>query len=518
MIGKVNWEKYLHGIRRREIEEVFSMVPKKYFEFGLEIGAGDGYQTTLLAPRCARFISSDLNFKRIKESNRIVGVEYRTLDADNLAGVFSDGEFDFIFSSNVLEHLGDRSSFLNETFRMLRDDGYAVHIVPTRMMKVSYLLLHFPNLCVILLDRCIGLFKGKKIFRGADISLENNIHGVPKEKERRFEKLFYPRIHGNYVSHSQEYRAWSKRNWQKLFIEHHFKIVAHKKGPVFSGYGFGVGFMRAWLEMLGFSSEHIFVLRKMDDFELTARAHTAKALPNAHFYEREKFVKDWLTKREKANVFYQDFTRAVGEPSGKKVIDVGFGNGILLSEFAKHGSKVYGLEIDDGLYSIAQKIFAKENVEGDLRLYDGEHFPFDSNFFDYAYSTSVLEHMSNPSQVICEVARTLTVGGKFYLSFPNKYNLKESHTGLWAVSVLPRPIAAAIIRLYGSRALEDWNLHFISFFDLKKMAKKANLRIHIDTNASRPHYRLAKRMLKLFGIHYGILLKTIILVLEKPAL
>src|SRR3990167_2218814 len=129
MLGKTNWTDHLHNIRKREIDTVFSLLPQKHFVSGLEIGAGDGFQTTLLAPHIDKLISSDLNFKRIKESLKVPGVEYKTVDADAIGGVFKPDTFDLVFSSNVLEHVQDSQQVLRATQKMLTDSGYAVHIV-----------------------------------------------------------------------------------------------------------------------------------------------------------------------------------------------------------------------------------------------------------------------------------------------------------------------------------------------------------------------------------------------------
>jgi ubiquinone/menaquinone biosynthesis C-methylase UbiE/uncharacterized protein YozE (UPF0346 family) len=264
MFGKTDWNTYLHTIRSKEAGIVRAFLGDKTFAQGLEIGAGDGYQTTLLAPICRRFISSDLNFERLKKQYQVDGVEYKKLDADNLKGTFSDNTFDFIFSSNVLEHLSNRSSFLEETHRVLTDDSYAVHVVPGRGLKLSYLFLFYPHLVTLVVDRILGLFKGKKLLRGKGIDLENNIN--TKKTTSWFQKIFLPSIHGSYRSHKEEYVSWSKNQWTNLFGTHGFSVVQHIKGPVFSGYGFGASFLRKMLAYVGFYSEHIFILKKKQSF------------------------------------------------------------------------------------------------------------------------------------------------------------------------------------------------------------------------------------------------------------
>lgn len=518
MIGKTNWTSYLHAIRKREIDLLFSLLPRKHFSSGLEVGAGDGYQTTLLAPHIDKLVSSDLNFKRMKESLRVSGVTYKLVDADAIEGVFPPKTFDFIFSSNVLEHVQNPHTFLTKTEPMLTDDGYAVHVVPSRLVKISYLLFYYPNLVLLVLDRIRGALNGKPFFQGAGTGHENNINtNVTSKKVSRLRRFIFPSPHGNFPSHREEFIAFGKEAWEHLFIKAGYSIVAYAPGPLFSGYGFGLDSIRKVLEYCGASSEHIFICQKMSAFESATRAHTETYLPRGSRYEKEKFVNDWLKKEGKAKAFVDDFRRTVGNPRGKKILDIGFGNGMILLEFAQAEAIAYGVETEDPLRIIAEKQFKENAKKATFVVYDGKTFPFADNFFDYCYSTSVLEHMSYPEEVLREISRTLVPGGRFYLSFPNKYAPKESHTGLWFISWLPRRLAQFILRWNHSSPLEDWNLHFVSFFSLKKMAKKAGLRIAYDTHSSSLINGFIKKMLANFGIHYGILLKTIILVLEKPS-
>ena len=269
MILKNKWQSRLRRIRKREIDDVFSYLQNKplrsHFHAGIEFGSGEGYQTTLLVDHCDELISTDLNFKRIKDELKLPSVKYVQCDADNLKGVFAQEQFDFVFSSNLIEHLRDPKGFLLNTRAFLTYDGYAAHVVPGRMVKITYLLLHYLNLFVLACDRSIGLFQGKKIFRGSQIDLENNINLNREKKLGRFKKFLTPPIHGNFSSHWEEFIKFGRRNWESLFKEGGFEVIRHIKGPAFSGYGFGFNRLSRLLELFGWSSEHIFILKKRAD-------------------------------------------------------------------------------------------------------------------------------------------------------------------------------------------------------------------------------------------------------------
>lgn len=517
MIGKADWTQYLHDIRQREIDLVFSYLGDKKLSAGLEVGAGDGFQTTFISKHIPHLTSSDLNFARIKESMKLPGVSYAEIDADKIEGKFPERSLDFIFSSNVLEHVRDPFKFATATQPMLTDNGYAVHIIPSRHIKIFYLALYYPNLALLFVDRLIGKIKGDKFFRGAKINLENNINvDIQPKKVSRLRRFLVPTPHGNFPGHAQEFIAFGRKKWEEIFIKAGYRIEHYIPGPAFSGYGFGFNRLRKIAEMIGVSSEHIFFLRKMSEFEQEAWKYTNAYLPRGSFYERKKFVGDWLKKEKNAKAFLHEFMKDVGDPRDKKVLDVGFGNGIMLTEFARVGALCFGLETESQLQSKAREWLGERDQKAELEIYDGKSFPFEDNLFDYAYSTSVLEHMSFPGLVIKEISRTLKPGGKFYLSFPNRYAPKESHTGLWFISWLPRPVTQFILRKTKSSPLEDWNLHFISYFDLKRMAKEAGLVVRYDTESSSKIHGFIKNILARFGVHHGTLLRTIIIVLQKP--
>ena len=53
---------------------------------------------------------------------------------------FADGTFDVVFSSHVIEHIGDPLSLVREMTRVLRPGGALVTVVPTQFVSPSWLL------------------------------------------------------------------------------------------------------------------------------------------------------------------------------------------------------------------------------------------------------------------------------------------------------------------------------------------------------------------------------------------
>lgn len=258
-------------------------------------------------------------------------------------------------------------------------------------------------------------------------------------------------------------------------------------------------------------------MKKEDDIRQSGITYIEKKFSGASKYEKEKILNDWLGKECAAKGVLLDFQKRVGDPAGKKVLDIGFGNGIILSTFASADACVYGVEIDKMLVSIAKKLTMCSDKDNRFLLYDGITLPFPDNYFDYIYSTSVLEHTSFPEKMLREAHRVLRPGGKFYLAFPNKFYYRETHTGVWFVSYLPRFLAVRLLKLFARSSLEDWNLHFLSYFDLKRILALNNIPFSVlfEIESDNLLKKIVKKSLRFFGIHHSALLPHIMVILKK---
>ena len=123
-------------LRRLELESV-----NRFFSASdrvLEIGGGSGFQAALLAERVEAVVSIDI------KPHPTPIVPMTVYDGRSIP--FPEKHFDAIFSSNVLEHIEDIDRFLVESGRVLKDDGIAIHIVPTVAWRIATTLTHYPGL------------------------------------------------------------------------------------------------------------------------------------------------------------------------------------------------------------------------------------------------------------------------------------------------------------------------------------------------------------------------------------
>src|SRR5439155_1182066 len=75
-------------------------------------------------------------------------------------------------------------------------------------------------------------------------------------------RLLSPDPHGVSATHTMEFRAFGKERWIREFAAAGLDVVAVLKGPVCSGYGFGLNRFRLMLEKAGFASEYAYVAVK----------------------------------------------------------------------------------------------------------------------------------------------------------------------------------------------------------------------------------------------------------------
>lgn len=232
-------------------------------------------------------------------------------------------------------------------------------------------------------------------------------------------------------------------------------------------------------------------------------------------YEHEKLVRNWLKKEQVAENLVQDFMCRAGDLPGKRMLELGFGSGLHIPAFANAGAEMYGLEVNEVLLEIAKENMRLRNVSVNLQSYGGSDMPYSDNYFDYVFATSVLEHVSDVQKVLREVDRILKPGGRFYVSFPNRWAPRETHTGFWFVQYFPRRVVEIILRMLGSNATEELNLHFLSYFSFKRYIEDTNLFIIFETDAQSGLRQFLKKILAAIGIHHSALLKTVMVVVEK---
>ncbi|MFT4517955.1 MAG: 2-polyprenyl-6-hydroxyphenyl methylase/3-demethylubiquinone-9 3-methyltransferase [Halioglobus sp.] len=107
--------------------------------------------------------------------------------------------------------------------------------------------------------------------------------------------------------------------------------------------------------------------------------------------------------------------------SGKKLVDVGCGGGILAEAMAQRGATVTGIDMGEAPLSVAKLHLLESGVEVDYRQSTAEQLAQqEGESYDIVCCLEMLEHVPEPSEVIAACAQLVKPGGALYFSTINR--------------------------------------------------------------------------------------------------
>lgn len=104
----------------------------------------------------------------------------------------------------------------------------------------------------------------------------------------------------------------------------------------------------------------------------------------------------------------------------KNILDVGCGNGWVLSKFFREGAKCFGLDLTQKAIEISQKRFLLMHGKASFMIANAEELPFKDSCFDVVTAMGVLHHTPHIEKAIREIHRILRPGGKIILMLYHK--------------------------------------------------------------------------------------------------
>mgnify|MGYP006295916909 CR=1 FL=1 len=111
---------------------------------------------------------------------------------------------------------------------------------------------------------------------------------------------------------------------------------------------------------------------------------------------------------------------APSKTSGKRVLDVGCGNGYMLAKFARSGTKSFGIDLTAKALDITKQRMELSGLSVRLAQADAAALPFADSSFDMVYSLGVLHHSPDTEKSFREIHRVLRPGGKIVVMLYNK--------------------------------------------------------------------------------------------------
>lgn len=256
------WERNLAKLRTKELKIIFKYLKNKRFSKALEIGAGNGYQSKILINICDNLIATDMNADRLYSAEKNSKIKLAVLDAEKIGSSFDRESFDFIYSSNLLEHLPDVDLCLKGCHEVLKNDGIMINILPNSNWRVLSSVLHYPVKMMRLFDYMISKIVPSSPDAQVTMNASQGNNLKLTRSKRSFLDIIIPPPHGISNNSFSEIFAFRKKKWKKTFERNDFEVIDILNGPISSGYGLGFDWLKNVLYTIGITTEYIYILKK----------------------------------------------------------------------------------------------------------------------------------------------------------------------------------------------------------------------------------------------------------------
>jgi len=150
-------------------------------------------------------------------------------------------------------------------------------------------------------------------------------------------------------------------------------------------------------------------------------------------------------------------------PEGKKILDVGCGNGEFTKYFFNKYKKVYGIDISETALKLANQ---KKIITKQVDLDNCSKLPFESKFFNTIVCTEVLEHLTTFQRVFKLFYEILNDDGALIVTVPN--------AGWWRFRLnvlLGRPFYCSGDTFIELRGKFNEHIRLINVADMKRLIK-----------------------------------------------
>jgi len=172
--------------------------------------------------------------------------------------------------------------------------------------------------------------------------------------------------------------------------------------------------------------------------------------------------------------------------SGKTVLDIGCGGGILAESMAAHGASVTGIDLGEAPLAVAKLHLRESGQKVEYLRVSAEDLAAERpESFDVVTCMEMLEHVPDPSSIISACARLVKPGGQVFFSTINR-NPKS-----WLFAIVG---AEYVLNLLPKGTHEY--MKFIKPSELERWARHAGLTIHqfigMHYNPLTREYRLGR--------------------------
>lgn len=138
--------------------------------------------------------------------------------------------------------------------------------------------------------------------------------------------------------------------------------------------------------------------------------------PHQQNYSTEKYykfgIKTFYLKKIKLAI------KLLGNKKYNKLLDIGFGGGVITPELSKHCKKYNGIDKNSNI-ELIKEITKDEGLENvNLQFSNALELPFADNTFDCVWCMSVLEFITDSEKVVKEIKRVAQNNATIIIGFP----------------------------------------------------------------------------------------------------
>lgn len=176
---------------------------------------------------------------------------------------------------------------------------------------------------------------------------------------------------------------------------------------------------------------------------------------------------------------FQDNTSKFQSLTGKSLLDIGCGGGLLAEPLSRLGAQVMGIDAVENNIQIAKTHAQRQDLEINYQTITAEDLAGKGKLFDVVICMEVIEHVASVPEFIATCCALVKPGGMLFLSTLNQ-TLKSFALGI---------VAAEYILRWVPRGTHQW----------RKFVRPRDLRRYLAINGF--------EIKDLKGVHYNLLRK-----------
>jgi SAM-dependent methyltransferase len=109
--------------------------------------------------------------------------------------------------------------------------------------------------------------------------------------------------------------------------------------------------------------------------------------------------------------------------AGRRVLEIGCGQGADLSQFALGGARTFGCDLTPKHCRISRDFVQTMGAHAAVAQADARSLPYPSDLFDFVYAFGVLLLVPELDRTIAEIHRVLKPGGRVAVMFYNRHSI-----------------------------------------------------------------------------------------------